>query len=378
MRRHTPVITFALSVALAGTASAAESSLDAIQLNNLGVTAARDKRYAEAASYLRHALELSPDDAQMQRSLSAVLTDWAIAEMQAGDADEAIELLEEAVQRDSQNGVAWLGLGDAQYMAKHDFAAALRAWRQARGRVSGLHERALTDRLTRVERDHALERGLPTHETAHFYLRLQGAPDPALAAQVGTLLETLYARLARDFEVTPPRLSVIIYSDETFERVSPRDWALGLFDGRLRIRREEVTTPSASPLLAHELTHAFIHHAYRGRIPLWLNEGIAQAEEWEQLPSESEMRAWRQVVSGRQWVPLEWLDKHFRQPADTADLERAYVQARIVAIALARRHGWPRVHAFLRQLAGGVEFAQAFDDMLAPQRWARVNQGILE
>ena len=350
---------------------------DTVALNNMGVSAAQEGRWSTAAAYLRQAAALAPEDAQIRRSLSAVLTDWAVQVMQSGDVDEAAALLTEAADRDAENGQAWLRLGDLQYVERHDFPAAIQAWRRARGHLSAEQERVLADRLQRVERDAAIERGWPTYETAHSYIRVQGSTDAAMARTVGDLLEAAYQRLVPLTPSAPAKVSVIVYTDRTFARVSGgRDGALGLYDGRLRIRGDEVATDRAAALVTHELAHAFLRQAYGAHLPTWIHEGFAQAVEPDYATGSRERTLRDDAAHQRQWIPLAWLDRHFQQPTNAEDLWRAYAEARVVVAWLLKRYGAVPFTAFLQQLAQGRPVEAAFDQQFAPARWSRVNHGI--
>jgi len=51
----------------------------ASELNNTGVTVAKDGDFESGVSFLRRALELNPADGKIRTNLSGMLTDWARA-----------------------------------------------------------------------------------------------------------------------------------------------------------------------------------------------------------------------------------------------------------------------------------------------------------
>jgi hypothetical protein len=109
-----------------------------------------------------------------------------------------------------------------------------------------------------------------------------------------------------------------------------------------------------------------------------VHEGLAQWHEdgRARVPREQELE--RRLRARSAWVPLKWLDQHFGRPSGREDIERAYVEARIVIEELVRRFGMDRLRRFLEALASGQEVPEAFDATFAPARWARVDQGIFE
>jgi hypothetical protein len=105
-----------------------------------------------------------------------------------------------------------------------------------------------------------------------------GVERPLLAA-----LESAYADLVQDLGSAPARkVEVVIYAERDWRLATQApDWSGGFFDGRVRVPAQGLTgvTPQLLSVLKHEMTHAFVHARSNGRAPVWLHEGIAQAEE---------------------------------------------------------------------------------------------------
>jgi hypothetical protein len=156
-----------------------------------------------------------------------------------------------------------------------------------------------------------------------------------------------------------------------------RDWAVGLYDGKIRLRADELGTEMQQVIVPHELAHAFIRQHYGSTIPLWLNEGLAQLQEPERLLTAEGRYLLERIRSRTLWVPLEWLDRRFHQPADQKDLEGAYMQARVIAQHLVQRFGNAKVRAFLEKIAQGKSLEEAYDQTFTPHAWARLAQGSL-
>jgi hypothetical protein len=107
--------------------------------------------------------------------------------------------------------------------------------------------------------------------------------------------------------------------------------------------------------LRHELAHLALHHAVKGRVPLWFDEGYASwaAGEWNRLGVLDLNLA---VVRGA--VPdLRSLDGALRGSATTADA--AYALAVSAVTELARRNPSGSLTPLLQRLESGEDFDAA-------------------
>ena len=93
------------------------------------------------------------------------------------------------------------------------------------------------------------------------------------------MLEVAYDSLCTLFDFRPEnKLSLVLYRSQEYQGVGPRpDWVAAIFDGKLRVPVEMMHYREIyRPVLFHELTHSFVRAMTRAKIPLWMNEGIAQ------------------------------------------------------------------------------------------------------
>ena len=75
-------------------------------------------------------------------------------------------------------------------------------------------------------------------------------------------------------------MPVILYTRGLFEEITRSPgWVGATYDGKIRVPVGGLQTESdarrLAPMLAHELTHAFIRANVPGRLPLWFEEGLA-------------------------------------------------------------------------------------------------------
>ena len=113
----------------------------------------------------------------------------------------------------------------------------------------------------------------------HFRVEFEGRPNRNDVLEALSVLEVAYDSLCRLFEFYPEnKMHVVLFQSSAYQGMGPRpEWVGAIFDGKLRIpvgmmQYREIYRP----VIFHELTHAFVRAMTRAKVPLWLNEGIAQ------------------------------------------------------------------------------------------------------
>ena len=360
--------------------AAEPASPSASELNNQAISEVKAGRLEEAVSLLRKAFSMDSSDPQIRRNFSLALTDFAVSRVDGGgEISRAFDLLEEAVEINADNGLAWIRLGDLYYLERNNFSRAVSAWQRAYGLVPGAQWQTVAARIAQAQRDESVERLFSVEATEHFQVRFPSPDYRPKALHVGSVLEREYRYLSQELGEIPTRVTVILYRVGEFQKVNSRfDWAVGFYDGRIRMRVEDVHTPREAAILTHELAHAFLHKIYGARLPVWVHEGFAQHKEPKRKLSEHEQEIMKGLKTQDLWVPLKGLDVHFQQPVDLADVERAYLEARLVLEELLRKQGIESFKKFLKALSAGEPVSSAFDRSFAPLLWSQVDQGRFE
>lgn len=149
------------------------------------------------------------------------------------------------------------------------------------GYIAGLgYSNKDLDYLT--EKSRLLIREMATLElerSAHFRLEFDGRPARNDVLEALSVLEVAYDSLCRLFEFNPEnKMSLVLHEAADYQGVGPRpEWVGAVFDGKLRVPVNMMQYPDVyRPMLFHELTHGFVRAMTRSKVPLWINEGIAQ------------------------------------------------------------------------------------------------------
>lgn len=120
---------------------------------------------------------------------------------------------------------------------------------------------------------------LALERSAHFRLEFEGRPARNDVLEALSVLEVAYDSLCRLFDFRPEnKMTLVLHETADYQGLGPRpDWVGAVFDGKLRVPVNMMNYPEVyRPMLFHELTHAFVRAMTRSKIPLWVNEGIAQ------------------------------------------------------------------------------------------------------
>lgn len=275
------------------------------------------QRDAAVDTYGR-ALSLLPSHPQ-------ALVELGFIHLDDGRPEMARSLAETAVAAHGNDGHARLLYGEVLYRGER-LEDALEQLRSA-SRLATIP--GLAEKIAKLERELAAERGFDRADSSHFVIRFDGAHDDALGRRLLDVLESEFDSLRAEIEAgTLPPITVILYTSKTFrDTTGSSETVAGLFDGKVRLPVGGVReiTSALRRVVRHELTHALLHARGRGRVPRWLHEGIAQLME----PRDVERSREALLRDGNGTASLEPFS-YPRAHAFVAWLDRAYSRARLL------------------------------------------------
>lgn len=297
-----------------------------VALQNAGVAAARAGDFELAVERLEEAHRLSMGHAAVRDNLAQALLGLGDRRRRAGDLDGAMRVLDRSLRLRPDHVEARRLLGRV-LIDLDDFGGAVVHLRRAQDLVPDERTAAL---LARTETDAEAVRGgivLPTPR-----LRVVAHPDVLPAAQRAVIDLEAALDAAERVVGRPPRrpISVVVYGPGAFGLSGAPDWAAGLYDGKVRLRADEIGAPaSLRRTAAHEFSHALLEQAAPGRFPVWIHEGVSiLAAEESRSPfdpppalaaSAAARAAGRRAERDGRWVPLADLDAAFARATEVAD-----------------------------------------------------------
>ncbi len=201
-------------------------------------------------------------------------------------------------------------------------------------------------------------------QTEHFVLHHD---QKMFAAKVARMGEQFYAAISADLpnlrdRVAPARSHIFIFRDprdwKTVVASTPgmEPWAASFVSGNVMYLQEVGTAASDKmDMLAHEMTHLVFNRFLPVRLPLWLNEGLAEyygefAYRAAKGMGQSKGNAFRPL---RTWTPLSELLKATAYPAEPAEVSFFYATSKYLVGYLLLRQPREKWDAFFARLLAG-------------------------
>ena len=311
--------------------------------------ALNDHDPARAASLFGEALKEHPRDPMLH--FGAASAAYAM-----GQASDASSLIRTALDLDPKFPEA-LALQARLAYDRGDADLAVRSMEQAVALRPS--DTRLTEVLDRLHRETGVHASYVEKPAEHFRILYEGGTNQNVGEYIAKLLESEYPRIGRALNSQPPDpITVILYANREFHEItrSP-SWARGEYDGRIRVAVGEGLSSARDidRIVTHELVHAFVAGATTGRVPAWLNEGLASYLETTSTSWASDILQSASVV-----IPLESLTSGF-MGLDEQRAPIAYAESAIAAEILCNQLG-PNLGAFVQSVGSGASLDQALLD----------------
>ncbi len=326
-----------------------------LRLVQTGAERLAQRDYRGARDAFEEALRYYDDDAEAYLGLGA-----ACFHLQDDVAAE--RALRQALRRNPRDKRAYLLLGELAYRGD-DLEGAVSAWERAL-EIDPTDE-ALKARLARIQREDRTEKNFNREATSHFSIKYEGRERTETGRIVLRILEDAYSDVGRQLSFYPDQeIAVILYSGQQFQEVTDAPgWSSGIFDGKIRlpIGGVERETPGLRRLLYHEYTHAVVR-AITPRVPVWLNEGLAQHFEGRQVDARSR-EFLRGLARSGKMPSLRSLEGSFLGlSGDQANA--AYLISLSAVKYLGDQFGMYRVRMVLDELAAGADVPRAVNNAI--------------
>jgi tetratricopeptide (TPR) repeat protein len=306
------------------------------------------------------AVQLRKGPAQVAHGVSSELAhknSEGIDALEQGDFARAVTLFEACLAERPDEHIFVENLAEALARgANHQFdsaddgerAHALEAMRRAHALAP--ERKDIEQRLAQMERLAQSEAGFWKDSSEHFELSYDGERNDLLggAFQITPQLERAYQQYGELFDVWPvetgrPKIRVVLYRREGFhEATGIGHWAGGLFDGTVRVPVDDMQKEKndLERVLRHEIAHAFISSSGGAGVPGWLNEGLAQYLEFENLGARAaRVENARKRLRGKALLPLAELQKSLAELSDDETIQLAYSEGLVLVEAIERNFG---------------------------------------
>lgn len=305
----------------------------------LGLSLVKAGRSGEAEGAFRAALDLR-EDPKVLESLARLYRDQ-------DEPGRAIPVYRRALEagppsRESLGGLAWCLWKTGELTEARELAE--------RARALAPEDPWIVRLVARLSREGAVEEDFDSHEQGGFSVAFERTGEQRdVKNRVLALLPDALATVERAlWRHEGDGIGVVLYGsgEQYHEALEAPAWGSGQWDGKIRLRVETARDASDERLtitLRHELVHLLVGQRYRsmaGRIPAWVNEGLAMAFDGR------DPGACRQYLRARvarsDWeartTPFGDLDASFGSIADPEQAHGAYAQALYAVLFLQDRH----------------------------------------
>jgi hypothetical protein len=219
--------------------------------------------------------------------------------------------------------------------------------------------------LENVEWNHA--------QTEHFIYHFQ---KKWMAERAASESETYYNFIKKDLKIQEDQWEhkghVFLFEDEkawkTFiENTGVDRWSGGVCIGNeIFLYSPPGSKPFTGSVLPHELSHLVVNRFVRGRLPVWLNEGVAEQQSRKHFVSYTKPKGFDfllrpNVVSAEKYIPLQELTAANDYPSDEKKVPVFYTESVRLVQFLIEDHPDQDFLQFLQLMADGVRFENALD-----------------
>jgi len=322
---------------------------------SFGAALLQERAFEAAAGQYQAAIALLPEEAEFHMGLG-----WAFLGLQ--EPDRAVEALRRARDLNPNEVGVYRLLGEAYYH-QGDMAAAVSAWEEGLRLRPG--DQQLEGLITKAEGERRVYETYERRPGHHFTLRYVGDVQEELGKEILAILEQAYEDVGYDLNYYPRHeVEVVLYSDEDFVAITDLpSWVGGVFDergGRIRIPVRGIQqTEHLRALLYHEYTHVVIRSVTGGRVPTWLNEGLALIE--QRSPMNGEVEMVRQLAVKGVLPSLRTLNGSF-VALSGSDARVDYAVSYVATRYLVDRWSLWDVQRLLQRVGDGVPFDGALEE----------------
>lgn len=210
-------------------------------------------------------------------------------------------------------------------------------------------------------------------QTEHFVVHYENG---IFATKVARLAEFFYRFIADDLQgaedLRKGRSHIFIFRNEkdwrTFQKnylEGHLEWAFSMVEGPVMYLQQADSMSSSAEVLGHEMTHLVVNRFFTQRLPLWLNEGMAEwYGEFAYAAYKGIKKSKRAQFQGlHSTIPVMQLVGMSSYPADTRSVRLFYDSSKHVVGFLQIERPPEKFVPFVKALMEGADTASAVSDV---------------
>jgi hypothetical protein len=238
-----------------------------------------------------------------------------------------------------------------------------------------------TNRLSRTAKEALTTEGIEwlhgesEHFVYHFIQRWMGGRAAGEA-------ETYYSWIKKDLKIKEDRWELkgqifLFETEDSWQKFVAKSgvdrWSGGVCIGNeIYLLSPPAAAPFTGSVLPHEMSHLVVNRFIRGRIPIWLNEGVAEQQSRKHFVGYTRPKGFGallrpNVVSEKNYIPLEEMISANDYPSDAEKVPFFYTQSVRLVQYLIEDHPKQDFLEFLQDMADGLKFETALHRVYGAQ-----------
>jgi len=324
----------------------------------------------EEIQALKKSLYYHPKQSEGMKKLTSALVLSATREFSKRDYDAAKMLSLEAAGFDDKNPDPYVLLGKIAYN-NDDYNGARLNWKKALRREPD--DAAVQSLLRSLEKDRTVEKTLRVYESGNFILKFEGKRKQVVVDRTINVLNRAYQDVGSELSVYPDeKIYVLVYPESDLKKLDYLpDWSAGRYDGKIRISEDMcIKSDYFEAVIYHEYTHSLVHILGGRRVPLWLNEGMAEYMSRKSKPAKhirSRERLMQSAAETDRLIPVHVLAEIngyglTRLPVPMIQL--VYAQSEAFVTFLVKRYSIYDIKQVIKETGEGVPAETAIKKIL--------------
>lgn len=320
--------------------------------------------YQKAMEHYENALFKKPDDEQL-------IGKAAITALQQMQYEKAIAWFEKILTTKPDAFFVLYSLGRCHFELKH-FEDAIEYWEKALKIVKDEREKAAVESALNQAREMMASTGDSTkEESQRFVIHFAGESQQDLGDVTFEVLEEIFFQVTDSLNFSPDvKINVVFFLTEDYYKVS-REWSAASAQGiqiMVPLKSGYKSADYVKGLLAHEFTHTIVHLKTNNRCPLWLNEGVAQYQEFTAAYGSADvMRPDYESIMQKEFVDKQGVVNLNQVPSlmggsSRLDVSKAYIASYLAVRCMAEFYGEQSLDSVLSALGRGKNIDEAMTE----------------
>lgn len=203
-----------------------------------------------------------------------------------------------------------------------------------------------------------------------------------MAERAGAEAETYYEQIKKDFKISQDRWQkkehLFLFESEPawkdfIGKVGVDRWSGGVCLGdEIYLLSPPGAQPFTGQAIAHEITHLVVNRFVKGRLPIWLSEGVAEQQARKHFVAYTKPKGFNfllppNVVSEKNYIPIADLVAARDYPEDATKVSSFYTESVRLVQFLMENHVEQDFLKFLQNMADEQTFESSFDEVYGQQ-----------